>query len=445
MIFRSSIRKVGQPMFNFFKKAKKPVSVDSEKICSVDRSCKNLAVLRAVDKKAKNLEIPADVKMIWPGSFKDCQKLESVIFPETITGVSSYTFMNLARLKTVTFRSEEPISIGDKAIIGCANLESITISNEESKISPNAFSGCERLVVKVGDKTIPVAEIQKNGYTYEKKAAPNAAKEALVAELLPGATLIESEEVPSQAYYGMNDLESVLFAPGVKIIGEEAFSHCPNLKTVSFPPSLEEIGTQAFSKDGTRDSSLKHIILQDGWEKINGGLFLWCLGYNEITIPASIKQIAVDTFDECKGLTIHYKGTQQEWDALCQPKLVVSYEYVYHALDESEIMFLPELESCPTKPRVAFAQGEELWNTVDKNRLVAQILSDQENLDFYINQVLKEYNASKAVLLNPEIKKQVMEKAIEKAKKENQEDRIYFVRYVRPDVGCTVNFNCKDN
>jgi len=49
------------------------------------------------------------------------------------------------------------------------------------------------------------------------------------------------------------------------------------------------------------------------------------------------------------------------------------------------------------------------------------------------------------VLLNPEIKKQVMEKAIEKAKKENQEDRIYFVRYVRPDVGCTVNFNCKDN
>ena len=35
--------------------------------------------------------------------------------------------------------------------------------------------------------------------------------------------------------------------------------------------------------------------------------------------------------------------------------------------------------------------------------------------------------------------------AIEKAKKSNQEEYVYFVRYVRPDVGCKVNFNCKDN
>jgi len=53
--------------------------------------------------------------------------------------------------------------------------------------------------------------------------------------------------VGPEAFFGQQNLESVVLPASIKSIGSSAFANCPNLTAVSIPPTLSAIGMGAFS------------------------------------------------------------------------------------------------------------------------------------------------------------------------------------------------------
>ena len=113
------------------------------------------------------------------------------------------------------------------------------------------------------------------------------------------------------AYY--SSLTEVTIPEGVTSIGKGAFSPCSSLTEVTIPKSVTSIGEWAF--EGC--SNLTKVIISEGVTSIGGGAFRACRSLTEVTIPKSVTSIGNSAFHDCGALaTVHYGGTQEDWDAL---------------------------------------------------------------------------------------------------------------------------------
>lgn len=102
-----------------------------------------------------------------------------------------------------------------------------------------------------------------------------------------------------------NGIHSVVIAPGVTSIGNNAFASCKKLSDVSIPDTVTKIGRYAF-EDCTMLTSLQ---IPTGVTSIGYSAFLGC-GITRITIPEGITRIESYTFSECRKLEeIHLPDT----------------------------------------------------------------------------------------------------------------------------------------
>ena len=75
--------------------------------------------------------------------FYECEKLETVLFPESITTIGNYAFKDCLGIVSITIPNNVK-TIGTAAFAGCTSLECIELSGIES-IGMSAFSGCTNL------------------------------------------------------------------------------------------------------------------------------------------------------------------------------------------------------------------------------------------------------------------------------------------------------------
>ena len=157
----------------------------------------------------RSIAIPASVKTIKPGAFKDCTSLESFsgplatddgrglvidgklvgvlqrnltefVVPEGVTEIEKYAFQGCSSLKSVVL-PESLITIGEGAFWECSRLKSITIPKSVTTIKRLAFLGC-------------------------------------------------------------SSLKNISLEEGVTVIAERAFDGCESLREISLPDSLTTIG-----------------------------------------------------------------------------------------------------------------------------------------------------------------------------------------------------------
>lgn len=72
-----------------------------------------------------NAEVPEGVKTFMSSFFKDCNKLETISLPSTLTSVSYSCFEGCSKLVTITI-PENVTNIENRAFYGCSGLTSIT-------------------------------------------------------------------------------------------------------------------------------------------------------------------------------------------------------------------------------------------------------------------------------------------------------------------------------
>ncbi len=190
------------------------------------------------------------VKEIGNGALGGLTNVESIVIEEGIEVIRNYAFCYCHRLKSVSFPTTFR-KIGYTPFIGSPNMR--------------------KIVVAPGNKH------------YDSRDNSNAIIDS-DGTLLYGCngTRIPSsvEEIERGAFEGCETIEEIIVPDGVTDIGARAFSGCHSLKRVSLPESLTSIAECAFENC----SSLESIYIPRNVEEISGPLFLGCNRLSSIVV-----------------------------------------------------------------------------------------------------------------------------------------------------------------
>ena len=77
-------------------------------------------------------------------AFYNCDSLESIVLPDSVTSIEEFAFQWCANLKSITL-PDGITEIGGGAFYGCTSLKKITIPDGLTEIGWNAFEGCTSL------------------------------------------------------------------------------------------------------------------------------------------------------------------------------------------------------------------------------------------------------------------------------------------------------------
>ena len=129
--------------------------------------------------------------------------------------------------------------------------------------------------------------------------------------------------IKERAFFGLDNITSVVIPAGVKTIGEKAFYNCKNLASVEFAENseLETIEMSAF-----QSCAFRSFVIPEGTKTIGETVFAGTKP-EELTIPASVtlfcdksivKEIGSETNPNAEFITVYYGGTQAQWSALVE-------------------------------------------------------------------------------------------------------------------------------
>lgn len=186
-------------------------------------------------------------------------------------------------------------------------------------------------------------------------------------------TLPESLERISANVFEDTDISEIYIPENVSYIDPCAFTGV-SLKSITVDPANENYtsnGTDLLSKDGTKlfmhkskgymlplyvvPSGITHIgerafmdandiiclTLPDGVTDIEKNAIPWSF-ISDVRLPASLVNVADDIFVNCKDLTIHYGGTEEEWNNIgfsYASRSALKNATVYFECDENSIGF----------------------------------------------------------------------------------------------------------
>ena len=126
--------------------------------------------------------------------------------------------------------------------------------------------------------------------------------------------------IGDHAFYGSNDLFSVVLPNSVTSIGSSAFYNCGNLSNINIPDGVTEIGYTAFQgcrnlsslvlptsvtnigESAFCNSGLASIEIPSGMTSIASNLFNGCSSLATVIIPGSVTSIEFQAFKECTSL-----------------------------------------------------------------------------------------------------------------------------------------------
>ncbi len=296
-------------------------------------------------------------------AFNDCDSLQSITIPSSVTNISENAFNGCIRLQSITVDESNAnyssldgilynktkteiilvpkaisgsvtipssiIRIGASAFSSCSNLKSITLPSTVTSIGNHAFSGCNNLETVNYLGTIDQwAMIHFNGYIdymfYSFTSNPlnnGIAKLYIDNALITQVILTTATEINFASFYGYSFLESIKISSSVTSISSGAFSNCNSLQNIT----VESGNTTYHSKDNclieTATNTLifgcKNSIIPNYVTSIGDFAFNECSSLESITIPSSVTSIGDSAFNSCSSLAnINYNGTIAQWNAI---------------------------------------------------------------------------------------------------------------------------------
>ena len=292
-----------------------------------------------------SVTIPSTVRTI-NAAFRNCSRLTSVTFSNSVTCIGDYAFYYCSGLTSVTI-GNSVTTIGNYAFKGCSGLTSVTIGNSVASIGGSAFSGCSGLtsvtipnsVTTIGNYAFynvrhieyhgnatgaPWGALSMNGFIDGDFVFTNAVKDTLIGYIGVGGsvTIPSTVRTINAAFRNCSGLTSVTIPNSVTCIGDSAFYYCSGLTSVTIPNSVTSIGGSAFYQC----SGLTSVNYNaDSCENFSSSTFNGCnnlatvnIGINvrlipqyfmynrtslaSVTIGSSVTHIGSQAFYRCTGL-----------------------------------------------------------------------------------------------------------------------------------------------
>lgn len=189
------------------------------------------------------------------GVFEGCD-IQSVIIPESVTGIGLYAFKDCKELVQITIPDNLEILI-DGAFQNCKKLESIDLSATKlTQLNELTFYDCVNL---------------------KEIALPS------------GIT-----RICAKAFYNCSSLLEIHLPEELVRMDDAAFVNCTSLKVVTVPAKLKLFSLEI---SAFRDvPALEKIIFEEGREEITGYAFFDTTSDVEIIIPKSVKKFSPEPF-----------------------------------------------------------------------------------------------------------------------------------------------------
>jgi len=150
------------------------------------------------------------------------------IIPDSVDIIHHKAFMNLTKLKEITFPSE-PARIGSDIFTNCTSLEYVKVSKGMRSIDPKIFTNCPSLKTLEVDPENPYLRSEGN-CIISGSAIVLGCKESVIPE---GITQIESNAFQYCA------ISEITIPNSVTSIGIDAFLSCP-IKCINYTGTEEE-------------------------------------------------------------------------------------------------------------------------------------------------------------------------------------------------------------
>lgn len=280
-------------------------------------------------------------------SFKECDKLSSVVIPDGVTNINYHAFehctlmtnvvmsKNLVNIGTGAFQGCSSLKdmhipdsvkiIGTESFYGCNSITNVVVGTGVSEIGERAFSGCssiERLSFVNNGKIIfrngafecsalegvYISNLQAwcvssfecqylsrsaNPLYYAKKLYLNG---VIVTDLqIPN----DVEAIGSYVFYNCDSLTSVVISDGVKCIYTEAFGDCSSLEEVYIPNSVRSIYPAVFANCG----SIKNITIPQVLCKSKlSDCFPSYQSITNVVVADGVTTIGTNCFKNCKSM-----------------------------------------------------------------------------------------------------------------------------------------------
>lgn len=338
------------------------------------------------------IELPPTVRCIRKGAFRMCMSLTELVLHEGLQQIGAEAFyltpLEEIRLPDTVAVIDEPWELG--AIRFRVSEKNPYFFNDgfclyrrkgEEQELLVALQTDDRVEYKIADGTTVIGENSISGHAALRRVAIPASVRA----------------IREAAFEGCMNLSEVVLPEGLREIGANAFSHCICLNSLHIPASVEEIGRYALSDTfgWSEDlTGLERITVSEGsarffadadalFEIINEknreeyylvkyfgrereyripagvtrilpGAFRRA-GFHRCTVPESVKDVAEDSFRECKALE---EIVLEETGA----RLCVPAQPVYRKEEITGLFFSSERRDIRENPADPFEMPEK-WHS----------------------------------------------------------------------------------
>jgi len=252
-------------------------------------------------KNIKSVVIPEGVVKIGKSAFANCENLEKITAPQSLTKVEANAFFRTAWQEKqngfITLNSvlvaysgddseviipEGITAIADGVFESHREITSVQIPQTVTSIGSQAFCRCEAL----REIHIPesVAEIGHQAFDATPWLEAHTEDFVIINNIL-------------YKYQGQNAI--VQIPNTIHMIGPYAFGFHKTVESVTIPDSVMQIKASAFS--GCK--KLKSVAIPAGIEELENNVFFGCNSLTEIFCSGNLKRIGTSTFYGCEKLT----------------------------------------------------------------------------------------------------------------------------------------------
>lgn len=260
---------------------------------SESEGASNIAPWSAHKNKITTVTIGQGINNISRNSFNGCVNMENISIGKDVTLIKSDSFSNCQKLKSITIPASVNLIESD-AFKNCSSLEKINVEDGNLYYSSDKhgvlfYNKTELVQYPLGNK--------RNTY------------------VIPD----EVTEIRSSAFYGCQNLESIVFPTNITYIGDYAFKDCVNLKEIDFHfwsswdyyGDYGCIGDYAFS--GCKKLTMDILWMDYAWH-IGSYAFDGCTGIKELYIGEATEEIGAYAFNGWTSQQdIYIIGTSDNW------------------------------------------------------------------------------------------------------------------------------------
>lgn len=263
-------------------------------------------------KELRTVELPKYLENIANRVFENCISLENIILPNTVKEVGREIFKNCSSLIEVTL-PDSLYKIGEYMFSDCINLVKINIPQNLSYFGYYCFKNCSKLTefilpdnlrycysVIFEGITTNIYNEYENGYYLGTKTNPYKFFITLIDKTASNVIFHKDTKIISGfAFIDCPNIKELIVPEGIEFINNGIFEDNLGIERVILPESLIGVGPHLFNGC----SNLKSVKLPETNRFIlPSSVFINCTSLEEIIIPNNIYQLGYAVFEGCTSL-----------------------------------------------------------------------------------------------------------------------------------------------